>query len=252
MLLTVDLGNTCIKFGLFDNDNQLAFNLIPTFNQDYRAQLLQFIYKAGLREEQIDDCIISSVVPTIKPKLIETINQVLNIVPKEINASLDYGIKIAVDNPEEVGEDLLVMCAYGNAIYHRDLLICSLGTCSALCYVDKDGAFKYCVIAPGFRKMAESLYSSSEQLSEFKIEKRKSFLASNTIDAMNVGFYNGYIGMIEYLINNIKDEIGKEIFVIGCGGDSKEIAPFTSCLDTSEVDFVTKGLNYLYNRYYNV
>lgn len=252
MLLTIDLGNTCIKFGLFDGDNQLAFNYIPTFNQDYRAQILQFIYKSGLREEQIDDCIISSVVPTIKPLLVESIKTVLNITPKEINASMDYGIKIAVDNPDEVGEDLLVMCAYGNALFHKDLLICSLGTCSALCHVDKEGAFKYCIIAPGFKKMAESLYSSSEQLSEFKIEKRKSFLSSNTIDAMNVGFYNGYIGMLEYLINNIKQEIGKDLYVIACGGDSKDIAPFTSAFNTSEVDFVTKGLNYLYNRYYNV
>lgn len=251
MLLTIDLGNTCIKFGLFDGDKQLSFNYIPTFDQDYRANILQFIYKAGVREEQVDDCIISSVVPTIKVKLVELVKTVFGFEPKEIDINKDHGINVAVENPQEVGQDLLVMCAYANAIYHRDLLICSLGTCSVLCHVDAEGSFKYCVIAPGFKKMAESLYSSSEQLSEFKIEKRESFLAANTVDAMNVGFYNGYIGMIEYLVSNMKQEIGKDLYVIACGGGSRDIAPYTACLDVAEPDFVTKGLNYLYNRYYH-
>lgn len=251
MLLTIDLGNTCIKFGLFDKERQLAFNFIPTFNQDYRAQMLQFIYKAGVREEMVDDCIISSVVPAIKKELMNTVQLVFGITPKEIDVSRNYGIRIGVDNPLEVGEDLLVMCAYGNALYHRDLLICSLGTCSVFCYVNANGIFKNCVIAPGFKKMAEALYSSSALLSEFRIEKRDTFLASNTVDAMNVGFYNGYIGMIEYLVSNIKKELDKDLYVVACGGGSRDIAPYTSCLDIAEPDLVTKGLNYIYNRYYN-
>lgn len=252
MLLTIDLGNTCIKLGLFENDKQLSFNLIPTFDQDYRASILQFIYKAGVREEQVDDCIISSVVPTVKTKLMDVIKTLFNITPKEIDINKDHGISIDVDDPNEVGEDLLVMCAYGNALYHRDLLICSIGTCSVLCHVDSEGSFKYCVIAPGFQKMAEALYTSSELLSEFKMEKRESFLSSNTVDAMNVGFYNGYIGMIEYLVSNMKREINKDLYVIACGGGSREIAPHTACFDIAEPDFVTNGLNYLYNRYYRV
>ena len=250
MLLTIDLGNTCVKLGLFDKDKQLSFNYFPTSEKDYKGQILQFIYKAGVREEQIDDCIMSCVVPTIKASMISLIQNLLGITPKEINVSEDYGIKIGVDDPNEVGQDILVMCAYAHSLYHRNLLICSLGTCSVFNYVDDIGVFKSCVIAPGFKKMAEVLYTSSEQLQEFKQEKRNTFLATNTIDAMNVGFYNGYIGMLEYLINNMKKEINKDLFVVACGGDTKDIAPYTNVFDVVEVDFVTKGLNFIYNRYY--
>jgi len=250
MLLTIDLGNTCIKLGLFDKEKQLSFIFIPTFDQDYRAQLLSFIYKAGVRENMIENVIISSVVPSVKVELIKTVRYIFNLNPIEIDVRKDYGIHLVIDNPEEIGEDLLVMCAYAHHLFDKDLLVCSLGTCSVFSFVDKAGNFRGCSIAPGFKKMAESLYSSSALLSEFKVEKKNTFIAKNTTDAMNVGFFNGYIGMIEYLINGMEKELGKDLYVVACGGESRDVADYTNVLDVVDPDFVSKGLNYIYNRYY--
>jgi len=250
MLLTVDLGNTCVKFGLFHENKQLAFDMIKTQSSDYKSFILQFIYKAGVRENMVENIIMSSVVPSVKDKLVNVIINIFNKEPIQIDNRNNYGVVIDTDDPSEVGNDILVMISYGYYLYKQDLILCSLGTCSVICYVNKEGIFSSCIIAPGFKKMAEVLYTSSEQLPEFKMEKRNSFIARNTIDAMNVGFFNGYIGMIEYLIICLKRELNKNCLVLGCGGGSKDIAPHTKIFNYIEPDFVTKGLNYIYNRYY--
>jgi len=250
MLLTIDLGNTCIKLGLFEGNKQLAFNFVPTYQNDYRGQILSFIYKAMVREDQIDDVILSSVVPSVRDKLVKVIYETLNIVPKEINNTKYYGVDLKCDNPKEVGSDLLVMMSFCHHLFKEDLILCSLGTCSVICYINAEGVFRNCIIAPGFKKMREVLTESSAQLPSFEMEKKKSFIATNTIDAMNVGFYNGYIGMVEYLVLSMKKELGVNCRIIACGGGSKDIGPYTRLFNNIEPDLVTKGLNYIYNTYY--
>ena len=91
MLLTIDLGNTCIKLGLFEKDKEIVFDLFDSVQDDYKAMFLGFIYKTGYKENQIDDIIISSVVPNIKKKLLKTIKNVFNIDAIEIDITKNYG-----------------------------------------------------------------------------------------------------------------------------------------------------------------
>ena len=74
-------------------------------------------------------------------------------------------------------------------------------------------------------------------------------MADTTLDAMNVGIYNGYIGMLKYLIHGLKTEINEDLYIVACGGLGKMIAPYISEFDEYDPDFVTKGLNYICQRY---
>ena len=252
MLLTIDLGNTSTKLGIFSEGKQLAFACYDGVQDNYRSLLLQFIYKAELREDEIDKAILSCVVPRVYDAVYDALESIVgaeNII--DINPSKDYGIKLDMPNPLEVGDDLIVMCSYAYNLYHRELLVVSMGTCSVICHVDKDGNFKHCIIAPGFSKMAETLWKNAAQLPEFKLTYKGTYLADNTIDAMNIGIYNGYIGMMTSLIKGLKRELNEDLYVIGCGGLGKMAAQYIYELDEYDPDFVTKGLNFIYERYGN-
>ena len=250
MFLTVDLGNTSIKLGVFEKEKQIAFACFDGLYDNYRSLILSFIFKANIREDDIQKAILSCVVPSVYDTVYDALETIVgenNIV--DINPRRNYGIKLDMPNPNEVGDDLIVMCSYAYNLHHKELIIVSMGTCTVLCHVTKEGAFQHCIIAPGFNKMSETLWKNAAQLPEFELQHKNTFLANNTIDAMNVGIYNGYIGMLAFLIAGMKREIGEDVYIIGCGGLGKMVAPYIRDFNEYDPDYVTKGLNYICQRY---
>lgn len=252
MLLTIDLGNTSIKLGVFDDDNLVTFSCFDTYQEDYRSMFLSFLFKANLRTDDIEKAIFSCTVPSLWNKVIMALQGIVKDRIIDINPNDNYGISFDVPNPQEIGDDIIVMCAYAYNMLHKDILLVSIGTCTAISYVDKDGVFKNCIIAPGFDKMAETLWENAAQLPEFNLIKKDTFKANTTIDAMNVGIYNGYIGMLSYLINGLKTELKADPYIIACGGLCKKVVPYVNFFNAYDSDFVTKGLNYIATRYSNV
>ena len=252
MLLTVDLGNTSTKLGIFENNQQIAFVCIDGLKTDFRSNILNFIYKANLREDAIDKAILSCVVPHSYEEMFSAL---ASIIPPEriidIRPEDDYGIKLVMPNPKDTGDDIIVMCSYAYNLYHRELLVVSMGTATVLCHVTKNGEFKHCIIAPGFSKISETLWKNAALLPEFELKHTSTYLADNTIDAMNIGIYKGYIGMLTSLVEGMSREIGERLYVVGCGGLGKMVAPYINIFNEYDPDFVTKGLNYIASRYNN-
>lgn len=247
MLLTIDLGNTSIKLGLFENNEELCFSVYDKLHEDYRSLILSFLFRNNKRENDLECVIFSCVVPNLYDKVYTALKSIVEenkII--DINPNDDYGIKLDVPNPSSVGDDLIVMSAYAYHLFKRDIIIVSIGTVTVISHVDATGNFKHCIIAPGFNKVAESIWGSAAQLPEFELQKSNTFLADNTIDAMNVGTYNGYIGMLEYLVNGLKNELNLDSYIVGCGGVGKLLTPHTDIFDYFDSDLVTKGLNYIY------
>ena len=253
MILTVDLGNTSTKLGLFEGDTLKSFVCIDGISDNHRSLFLSFIYKANLREDAINKAILSCVVPRVYDDAFDALASIVgekNLI--DINPNRYYGIKLVMPKPEETGDDLIAMCSYAYGLYHRECLIVSMGTATVICHVNENGEFQHCIIAPGFSKIAETLWKNAAQLPEFTLKHVESFLADNTVDAMNVGIYNGYIGMLKYLIYGMSKEIGKkDLYIIGCGGLGKLVAPYIGLFNEYDPDFVTRGLNYIAQRYSN-
>lgn len=249
MLLTVDIGNTNIKLALYDNENRVAFDMLDSEPIDFRSFILSFLYKANIRETQLDDSILASVVPSLTGLVISALEEITNKEPIVIDNEHYYGIEIDSAITDKVGADLLVTGAYAYQTYKRDLLIVSLGTATVIAYISNEGVFKGCLIAPGFNAMASAIFSKAEQLPEFSPEKHKGLIATSTIDAMNVGVYDGFVGMVKSLINGIIQELQTTPIIVGCGGAGKDAAPYLEELSTYNPDMVTAGLNYIYQRY---
>ena len=249
MLLTIDIGNTSIKLAIFHDNEEIAFKYYDGEQNDLKALITSFIFKAQLRQEAIDHAIIASVVPSVDQKVFEALSSFIdkdNII--NINPDDDYGVVLDVENPQEVGDDLIVLNAYAHHLFHRNTIIVSMGTCTVLTYINADGYFKYCIIAPGFAAMSKSLWGNAEKLQESNISNINSFLANNTVDAINVGVFEGYVGMMKHLIDGLSKELDEKPYIVGCGGIGKIFVEQTDIFDYYEADLVTKGLNYIYLR----
>lgn len=249
MLLTLDIGNTNIKLALYDDNKRVAFDMLDSKPIDFRSFILSFLYKSNVREAQIDDSILSSVVPSLTGAIISALEEITGKEPIVIDNEHHYGIEISDEVTDPVGSDILVMCAYAYYLYQKELLVVSLGTASVISHVSSDGKFENCLIAPGFSSMASAIFSKAAQLPDFTPKKGKGFLATSTLAAMNIGVYDGFIGMIRYLINGIKAQIKTSPTIVGCGGVGKEIAKYIPELESYDPDMVTAGLNYIYQRY---
>lgn len=249
MLLTIDLGNTNIKLGVFDKEHQICFGKFESKQEDYSAIIKNFLYRNALNENVLDDAIISSVVPSMNQKLIEGVIKLIGKNPIMINPRNDYGLKIDIPNVDELGSDIVAMCAYAYHLFKQELLVISIGTASVINHVTKDGVYKHCIIFPGYGRTAQTLWGNAAKLPEFEITKTKSFLANTTITAMNVGIYQGYIGTLRYLIAGLKGELNSSPKIVACGGYGKRVVDDISEVEYYEPDLVTSGLNYIYRKY---
>ena len=251
MLFAIDIGNTSIKFNIFDKDKQIAFDKADSHLEDYEGLMQDFFQNNNIDPSALDDTIIASVVPNTLKVVLPAIKKITG---KEA-IIFDYynycGIKIDPSVSDEVGADILVMCAYAYSLCQKECLIISMGTATVLAHVDENGVFRHCIIAPGFNKLAQALWSNAALLPEFDINKQDNFLANNTIDAMSIGVYDGYIGMLSHLIEGICSDIAVPLEIYACGGYGRKVVPYIPELKNYQPDLVSLGLNYLYNRYFH-
>jgi len=245
MHLTVDMGNTNIKLAFYENDERIAYTRFDTRESDYEEVLKRFF--VSRKVDKVDDIIVSCVTPSIKEMFFSCLSEYCDNEIIEVNYLYDLGIKINTPTPEKVGNDLLVMSSYAYHLYQKACLCLSFGTATVFCYTDKDGNYSYAAIAPGFQAAANSLWEKADQLPRINLAKKDNILANTTLDAMNVGIVDGYIGLCSHIIDEFKKELGEDMAVIATGGQGKIIVPYLN-VDKYETDFVSSGLNYLYTR----
>jgi len=249
MLLTCDLGNTNIKLAIYDNDNLIAFTMLDSKLIDFKSFIRSFLYKNNIREDQVDDSIMASVVPNLSETMYIALGELTHKKPFVINSKFHPGIEVASQVKDEVGADLLVISAYVHQKLLKDAIIVSMGTATVLVHVSADGLARHFIIAPGYAYLAESLYKKAAKLPEFEPVKQKSFLATDNVGAMSIGVIDGYVGMVRYLLAGLKGQTNPNAQVVGCGGMGKPIAKYITELNYYDPDLVTKGLQFIYKRY---
>ena len=251
MLLTIDVGNTNIALGLMKNDEVIGtFRLITQITRtsdEFVVFFNAFFDREGINKEEVEDVIISSVVPKIMYTLNAAIYKCLNKEPIIIGPGIKTGIEIHTENPKEVGADRIVDVTAAYYLHHRSCIIVDFGTATTFDYVSKEGVFSYTVIAPGLQIAANALTNNTAKLPEIEIQKPKSILGRNTITGMQSGVVYGYIGLVEYIIKNMKKELkDPECYVIATGGLGNVIAKETKFIDEYDANIAYKGMNIIY------
>lgn len=253
MLLVVDVGNTNIVLGVFDEDKLYGPWRMTTSTQRTSDEFGTFICDLLERNQidinHLDDVIVASVVPNIMYSLENGIKKYLNKRPLIVGPGIKTGISIRTDNPKEVGADRIVDIVAGYYIYGGPAIVIDFGTATTYDVVTEDAVFCAAITSPGIGISADALWNKAAQLPNIKIKKPKSILATNTITSMQAGLVYGYIGQVEYIIKKIKEEMGlKDMKVIATGGLARIIYDETDMIDIYDPRLTLKGLQIIYEK----
>lgn len=253
MLLVVDIGNTNFTFGLFQEDKlMMTFRMttkIPRTSDEYGIFICDVLRTKGIEIGEIEDVIISSVVPNIMYSFQNGIMKYLNHKPIIVGAGTKTGIKIQTPNPKEVGPDRIVDAVAAYNLYGGPILVIDFGTATTYDLITEDGAFVAGITSPGIRISANALWNDTASLPEIEIKKPKTILAKDTITSMQAGLVYGYIGQTKYIIEKVKEEAGlQEVKVVATGGLGKIIADEVAEIDYYDSELTLKGLYLIYQK----
>ena len=253
MLLTIDVGNTNIKIGVFDQEELLGVFRLTTKNQrtsdEFGVDLRTILLNRNIPYEKITAVIVASVVPDIMHSFTNAIIKYFEVDPIIVSAGIKTGITIATENPKEVGPDRIVDAVAGAELYGAPIIVINYGTATTYDLVGEGGVFEAGITAPGIATSLKSLWSEAAMLPSIAIKKPPSILAKETISSMQAGLVYGTIGQTEYIIKCIKEESGyHQMKVVATGGLGRIIAESTESIDIYNPTLTLEGLRLIYNK----
>lgn len=252
MIICLDVGNTNIKFAVYDGDElKISFRVATEYKKtsdEYGGQLISILLNNGLSASDITGGIISSVVPQLDFTLERMCRIYLKIEPIMLVPGLKTGLNLKVDNAKEVGADRVVNNVSAVRKYGYPLIIVDFGTATTFNVINDKGDFVGGVIAPGIKGSLDSLVNGTAKLPRVEIERPSTVIGRNTVTNMQSGIFYGFAGLVEYLVKKIKREMKcPEVKVVATGGFSEIIAKEISCIDIVDKLLTLDGLKYLYN-----
>jgi len=248
MLLVVDIGNTLIKFGIFDSNTLLTKFSIPSL-RDYTNE--DILAAVGLNLDlPIENAILCSVVPEIDETVAILIAEKCGVDARVVRNDQDFGLKIKYEPLSAIGSDRLVNSFAATQKYGTPCIVCSFGTATTVDVVGVNNEFLGGIIAPGMETMAKALHLSASRLPDITIEKPLTIIANNTVDSIRSGIYFGQMGMIEGIIRRMSDDLETRPTVIATGGFAQAVEDETSVIDIVDENLLLEGLNLLFKRLY--
>ncbi|HHV39129.1 MAG TPA: type III pantothenate kinase [Tepidimicrobium sp.] len=255
MLLVIDVGNTNIVFGVYEGDRLLHnwnISTVKDRTSDEYGLLFEQIFKYHkLCPEDVTDVIISSVVPTLMHTLSAMSIKYFKCQPIVVGPGVRTGMNILYDNPKEVGADRIVNAVAGYERYGGPLIIVDFGTAITFCAISRKGEYLGGVIAPGIIISSEALFSRTAKLPKVEIAKPNNIIGKTTTSSIQSGLIYGYIGMIDYIIEQMMDEMaeeGKVKAVIGTGGFASLIGNESRYINKIDKLLTLEGLRIIYER----
>ena len=252
MIFTVDIGNTNIVIGIFEQNKLTHKWRLPSdvkkSADDYAIDLIELCLTAKIDCLQISGSVIASVVPEITQKISEAIEKFTNCKALIIaDENVKLGIDVQVTNQKEVGEDRLVNAIAAYKKFGGNLIIVDFGTATTFDVVGENGEYLGGVISPGINLSLKALHDMTAKLPRIEIESQKNVIGKTTIEAMNSGVYFGYISLIEGMINKIENEFGSKTTRVMTGGLSEIFKDaLSNCIAYNEPDLTLEGLNIIH------
>lgn len=253
MILVIDVGNTNITFGVFKGDKLTSSFRMTTgttrTSDEFGIELLALMNINGVEKDKIEGVMIASVVPQVMHALVNAIVKYIGKKPYLVGPGIKTGIKIALDNPREVGPDLIVDAVAGYELYGGPVIVVDFGTATTYIMINEKGEFFTGVVCPGIRISAKALWQDTAKLPEIEIKNPGSILAKETISSMQAGLIYGQIGQTKYIVKKMKKESGLEnAKVIATGGLGRLIADETKEIDVYDPILTLRGLQILYEK----
>ena len=252
MILAVDIGNTNIVLGCIEGEEilfeaRMATDQIKTSDQ-YCVELKNMLELFHVKPEDIDGSIVASVVPPVLNSFKTAIRKLIGRDCLVVGPGIKTGLNIRIDNPAEVGSDLIVAAVAAVAEYGAPLLIVDMGTATTIFAVDEHRSFVGGCICPGVKISMNALTGQTAQLPGISLEAPQHTIGKNTRDCMRSGIMLGAAAMLDGLLDRMEEELGTPATVIATGGISRFIIPMCRRKMIYDRNLMLKGLLLIYRR----
>ena len=252
MVLAIDIGNTNIVIGCFEQ-NKIFF--IERVSTNHAATDLEYvsIIRTALHinkrsSEELTGAIISSVVPNLTNTVKRAIEKYADIKVMVVSPGIKTGLSILVDNPAQLGSDLVVDAVAGINNYPVPQIIIDMGTATTLSVIDKNKNYIGGLITTGLEISADALTRRTSQLPKIAFEATSHVIGKNTVDCMKNGIMYSTASAIDGLIERIEEEIGEKCTVIATGGLAPVVVPICRRKIILDDELLLKGLMIIYSK----
>ncbi len=252
MILAIDMGNTNIVIGCIDDENILFVERLSTDRSktelEYAISFKNVLELYQIDVNAIDGVIISSVVPPLLNTIKKAVKKVVDKAPKVVGPGIKTGLNILMDNPAQVGSDLIVGAVAGLQEYGAPLIIIDMGTATTISVIDGKRNYVGGVIMPGPNTSLNALVANTSQLHRISLEAPKKVIGKNTTDCMKSGMIYGNAACIDGMVERMEEELGSEATVIATGGLAASIIPCCKKKIILDDALILKGLKIIYDR----
>ncbi|HBJ98279.1 MAG TPA: type III pantothenate kinase [Clostridiales bacterium] len=250
MIVCIDIGNSNIKYAIYDKDSLKATFRVSSVNvstsDEYGVILSDLLNGANVKKSDIKGVIMSSVIPQLNYTMEHMCKDYLGLNPIIVNTKIKTGIKFCVKNPNEVGADRIVNSSACFHKYKKATICIDFGTALTFNAVNSKGEFLGGSIFPGMKTSLDSLVNGTAKLPNIELVMPEKVIATDTVTNMQAGMINGYIGVVEKIVKEMKKELNEECIVVATGGLGEIIARHTSSIDVVDRRLTLDGLRLIY------
>ena len=243
--LAIDVGNTTVVVGLFDDDEIRESWRLSSFDgrtrDEIRLALGQFLAPSRT-ELGVGQVAMASVVPELTEPVARGCRELFGHDPIVVSHELELGIPIRYVDPSQVGPDRLANAVAVREEYRVPAIVVDLGTTTNFDVIAADGAFEGGVIAPGYLSSAQNLYRRAARLAHVELGTPKSAIGRTTEEAIRSGVVFGTASQIDGIVRRVAAELGGEPFVIATGGNARVVLEACETVDTYDAALTLKGI----------
>lgn len=252
MILAVDVGNSNVVLGVWEKDalrfvSRLVTDKLRT-EDGYAADLKSIFELYGVERSDFEGAIISSVVPQLSKPMEHAVQKLIGKKPMVVGPGIKTGLNIRIDNPAQLGSDIVANAVAAIAKYPKPIIMFDMGTATTISVIDEKGYFLGGAIIAGVRISLDALSASAAQLPQIELSTPPDIISSNTIDCMKSGAMFGTASIIDGMSDRIEESLGQPATVIATGGNSGDIIPCCRHRVIHDANLLLEGLLRLYHK----
>ena len=250
MILAIDVGNSNVVIGAI-HENQVQFvSRMATegcrTEDQYAIYFREILSLYQMQGTDFSGGIISSVVPPVTNVIAKAVTRIIGKEPLIVGPGIKTGLNISIDNPSQLGSDIVVDNVAARHLYSGAVIVIDMGTATTMSVTDEKGNIRGGAIAPGVGISLNALSQNAAQLQGINLENPKKVIGTNTVDSMKSGMVYGWASMLDGMIERFLDELGTPATVVATGGHARHIIPHCKRDIVYNENLLLTGLNLVY------
>lgn len=252
MIFVADIGNSNIVLGGMEGD-KIRFTARFRTDRDktddeYALMVMSLLSLHKIEPAEIEGSILSCVVPSLRGVMQSAVEKITGSKPLVVGAGLKTGLNIRIDNPAQLGSDLVVNAVAACEKYQKPILIFDMGTATTLSVVDRDGNYLGGMIMPGMQLSLDALSSKASHLPNISFDVPQQVIATNTVNCMQAGAVYGHAAMLDGVASRTEEALGEPCSIVATGGLASRIVPHCKKDIVYDEHLLLRGLQLLYEK----